>query len=46
MHKNFINNLDECIQHIQDNEKADNITFITNTDLTYTYTYIISNGRR
>ena len=35
MHKIFINNLDDCIQYIQDNEKADNITFITNTDLTH-----------
>ena len=35
MHKLFIHNVDDCIQHIQDNEKADNITFITNTDLTH-----------
>ena len=37
IHKIFINNLDDCIQHIQDNEKADNITFITNTDLTHIF---------
>ena len=35
MHKIFINNLDDCLQYIQYNEKADNITFITNTDLTH-----------
>ena len=41
MHKLFINNLDDCIQHIQDNENTDNITFITNTDLTHILFQII-----
>jgi len=44
IHNIFINNLDDCIQHIQDNEKADNITFITNTDLTHILFQMVDDG--
>ena len=43
MHKIFINDLYDCIQHIQDNEKANNNTFITNTDLTHIRRYYDDN---
>ena len=44
MHKIFINNLDDCLQYIQDNEKADNITFITNTVLTHILFQMVDDG--
>ena len=33
-HKTYIDNIDDVVEHIKDNEEKQNITFITNTDLT------------
>ena len=39
----FLDNLPDCVQHIKDNEEAENINFITNTDLTQILFQMIDN---
>ena len=42
-HKTYIDNLDDVVDHIKDNEEKQNITFITNTDLTTILFQMIDN---